>query len=97
MPMTEEGVLWLPSPVRNPKRLAVRSVDVATRLREPRVANEPFFERAWLAKGHSLIWRENKVRLDCGIHQRKRICLRSNCREMLRSGSAHGRSCYSSR
>ena len=96
MPLTEEGVLRLWILVRSPKILVVRSVDVATRLQEPRVVDEPFFERAWLAKGHNLTLKGKKVKLDCENLRQKRGCLR-NSPEMLRSENAYDRSCCSSR
>lgn len=97
MPSTEGGVLRLWNPVKSPKRLVVRSVDAVTRLQVPRVGDEPFSERAWSAKGHSLTLRGRMVRLDCEIPLRKRRCLRSSCRERLRSGYARDHSCCSSR
>ena len=96
MPSTGGGVLRLGILVRSPKKLVVRSVDVATRLQEPKVVDEPFFEQAWLAKCHNLTWRGKKARLDCGNLRQKGRCLRSRP-EMLRSGNAYDRSCCSRR
>ena len=97
MPLTEGAALSLRSPGRSPKRSEVRSVDVVTRLQVPRVGDEPFSERAWMAKVHSLTLGKSKVKSDCGTRQRTRRCLRSSCREMLRFANARGHSCCSNR